>query len=231
MSVVIFVLQEKGGTRKTWTVAHLAVYLARNGVDLQLIEADVSPGHLMKVRPDAMLVEFSPREIYDDGQPCDLEKIYHLIHDKKNVLVDFGSNIAEPFYEFFMNRTSLETELQRAGAKAIFIVPVTRDPKTHEYFVFYKKHFPFATVLLAEVAGRSKFGFTPPAHDEGLTFEVPQVSEFLLSFYCENHMTMDRVGETYSKGTDLSTGIYARGALQSLFNQFDKVKSHLLPTP
>ncbi len=230
MSRLNVVIQEKGGTFKSFTAIHLTTWLQSMGLDFHPVDLDSTPGLISKMFPDPDSSSVDPDAVNLMDGTSMWPSLFEEVLKGNNMVFDCGANTGASWLTLF-NKVwiDLPAQLEKAGVKQTLIVPITNDPKTLFFFDRYKETFPNATIIAMIVKQYEGQMFETPKHPTEHTIEFPLPPSRLMSVYIDRLTPINRLASLSDKENVDGVRGYARAYLGRLYPQFEKIRSSLIP--
>jgi hypothetical protein len=166
---IYFILQEKGGTRKTFLTAAIKAVHELTGKEALLVDADLSAGHLLELYADALSVSFD-----DEG----LKEFLSTCSKGLPVIVDVGANSSSLAGLFINAAASLP------GFQTVILCPFEDNPKSKIYLLDYLHQYSNLPVFAVAVCKNDAPAPTaPPAIPQSRLLSLPELSGRLLAHY------------------------------------------------
>ena len=180
MSLIIIVLQGKGGSRKSTTVIHLAHWL--RGINQKFRLADLEYQDRLTMRYDPTCLPVSPDIEELLARKPQAMQLPTLMREGANLLIDCGGGSFQWWDRLLqMDDPPLLRELRQKGVRFTIIVPVCADQDSQQGFNDYDDFFAEAqpTKLLATfgASDRNLPGF--PSYPAELTLNLPELPRLL----------------------------------------------------
>jgi hypothetical protein len=166
---IFCILQEKGGTRKTFLASIIQAFFELHGQATSLVDADLSAGHLLNLYQDALSIS------YDS---VGLGEFKSTLAKGLPTIVDFGANTSS--HASILIKAAAESP----NAKPVILCPFENNEKSQIYLLQYIDEYPNIPVFAVAVAWDNAPPPTPPRSiPESRIIVLPELSSRLVARY------------------------------------------------